>query len=490
MRNRRAVFSLLLAVTLLPAFLSGQIRPKVTVSPTFAPPKSLVLATGKGFAPTSLVTISLDTQQIGEALTNASGAFSRARVNIPSGTPEGPHFIKVSDPTGVVVTIPFTILTNWSMRRFDPQNTANNPYEWKLDTSTVTALTAAWYTTVVPCDQTTAIVANAVVYYNSATGGLQALDSATGALLWSFDMSSPTSGNCGTSPAATVSPTGKGLVFVQNQAGKVYAIDVNTHLPVWTYQNGGTFYDGYPVPVGNTVFLENLDGAGAVTALNRLSGTLKWSIGLVDSSNVECQPYAVAWRSGAVYVASYGYCGLSKLNDSTGQVVWGNPVTGDAPLYPVAASKMVYAEHLGIASSTGKILFDDGRLDAAELALDNGQLYSVRGFYSGINKTDDLCAFNATTGSQLWCLTPPGSVPFADGAEIVANGIVYVGAETTIYQAVIAVDRNGNILMQKVLAGASVNGYAPLPSAVVDGTLYVESFASTTGDPATFWAFR
>ena len=201
MRNPRTVFSLLLAVTLLPAFLSGQARPKVTLNPTLSPPKSPVLASGKNFLPGAHIIASLDTQQIGEALADASGAFKNARINIPSGIPEGRHtmaFIDVSNPQGYTVTLPFTIQTNWPQRRSDPQNTANNPFEWKLDTTTVKSLAPVWNTVgkTGACVSSVeygdrleppAVIMGGVVYFNNDAAGLQALDSASGNLLWQFD---------------------------------------------------------------------------------------------------------------------------------------------------------------------------------------------------------------------------------------------------------------------------------------------------------------
>ena len=505
MRNRWTVFTWLLAVTLLPAFLSGQARPKVTLNPTLSPPKSPVLASGKNFLPGAHIIASLDTQQIGEALADASGAFKNARINIPSGIPEGRHtmaFVDISNPQNYTVLIPFTIQTNWSQRRFDSWNDANNPYEWKLDSSTVTALAEAWSTTVVPCPPpggynpkgfgTTAIIAAGIVYYNSATGGLQALDAATGTLLWTYDMTTSLGGNCGTSPTASVSPTGKGLVFVTNEQGRVYALDVSTHKVVWNYDGGLGASQHHPVAYGNTIYIVN--GAGDAVALNRLNGALQWSRHLDG-----CYAEPVAVRNGVMYFTTDN-CGIQKLSSSNGQILASNSGLGGCfGVFPVASAKLAYTGGCGdptypiFGLNSAKLnlaLQTPNEGDPTQLALDGGQIYSVRALTSWVTNTADLCASDATNGTPVWCLTPPGSVPFAGGEEVVANGIVYVGAVNDLIQAVIAVDRNGNILVQKILAGPSLDGQEPIPSAVVDGTLYVESFASTTGEPARLWAFR
>ena len=398
MRNRQIFLTLLLAVIAVPVSLWGQLRPTVTFNKPFAPPKSKVLVSGKNFTPNVSVLIQFDQQSVGQAHTDASGAFTRAPVTILSGTTEGNHGFTVTDGAGISVSVPFLIETDWAQEHFDPQNDANNPYEWKLTSSTVTALKPAWSTTVVPCPGTTAIVAGGVVYYNSEIGGLQALDAANGKLLWSYDMS----GNCGTSP--TLGAWYTQLIFVNNGAGTVFALNHITHKLAWTYALGGNFPGQYSIAAGNTLFVAN--GAGRVAALSQFSGKELWnySVSCPDAGPM------LGWNKGVLYVSA-NECGDLALNASTGSLLWSqlppggsgetlesNPLLAYGLVWnsgsnhdPNCPGTHVYGQHI----SDGTVQFTGPQYCLAEFAADSGLIYSVDQ-EAYFDNNSDLCATNAT----------------------------------------------------------------------------------------------
>jgi outer membrane protein assembly factor BamB len=243
--------------------------------------------------------------------------------------------ITVIDSSGLTGSNPFLIVTNWPQQRFDPGNTANNPFEWKLDTTTVQTLTPAWNTVgrPGPCPSTTAIVMGFVVYFNNETTGLQALDPATGNLLWGFDTSGQNNCNCGTSPTGA-NVAGKQLVFLGNGLSKMAAVNTSTHAEAWS--QGGfspSGFEGWPVAVGSALFISDFDGNLA---------SLKQTNGIANWKQPQYSNDPIAWNKGVLftgYVANDGFDYMRAYNANSGAFVWGNVNQGCAfgPTAPVAA---------------------------------------------------------------------------------------------------------------------------------------------------------
>ena len=497
MRNRWTVFTLLLAVTLLPAFLSGQARPKVTLNPTLAPPKSPVLASGKNFLPGAHIIASLDTQQIGEALADANGAFKNARINIPSGIPEGRHtmaFIDVSNPQGYTVLIPLTIQTNWPQQRFDPQNTANNPYEWKIDTNTVKALAPVWNTVGKPvaCNfnsihafnlQTGAIVMGGVVYYVNDVVGLEALDAATGNFLWGFDTTGTGSGNCAAQPAGD----NRHLIMLGNSLGEVWAINTLTHGTAWfhpgfTFDNNG---DRFSLLSAGTSLFVGTTSDDSLTSLGEANGGVQnWSL---SGHNFGELP---AWSKGRIFPSNEGVA--LAYNANTASLIWQTPLPQCCGFDPVAGANMVYysAPAAGLSNSfisavdatKGSKLWTTsvpGTVPTAP-ALANGLLFTASDPGSrGLLAIIALDKFGASPWVNFLGLNVTGF-----SSPIVANSVVYVGIANG-KNSIVALDGNDGTLLWSF----DFPGYGtPSPLAVVDGTLYVG--APTPGGNSDIFAFR
>ena len=212
----------------------------------------------------------------------------------------------------------------------------------------------------------------------SAPGFLVALDARTGRLLWRFR-----AGVIESSPLLV-----HGLVYVGSWDHRIYAIDVRTHRPRWTFSTGDEVKAGLAF-AGGTVYAASYDGH--VYALDARTGRLRWSgaaearlrgrgsfyatpsvaygriyVGATDgivyafgrrsgallwARRTRSFVYAAAavWR-GTVYVGSYDHR-LYALDAATGEVRWSfdahHPISGA----PTVLDGVVYFSTCGSCSS-------------------------------------------------------------------------------------------------------------------------------------------
>ncbi len=115
-----------------------------------------------------------------------------------------------------------------------------------------TTHTQLWsYTTGARID-TTPAVANGLVYVSTFDGSIYALDAATGAKTWSFDLG-------GTVPSAISPAVANGVVYVTSSNEVVYALDARTGAKLWSYSHGNTLQSG-PVVANGRVYVGTGDG--------------------------------------------------------------------------------------------------------------------------------------------------------------------------------------------------------------------------------------
>jgi PQQ-like domain len=468
-----------LLVLLLAAPVFSQVSPTLTVKPAFAPPQSQVLVSGKNFSPHKGFQISLDGRFIGEGVTNGKGSFSKATARIPSGFTEGDHQLTVTDLEGVTLTIPFVIRTDWTHRRFDIFNTANNPYEWKVNTSNVNGLKLAWNTLGNPGPCGTAIVVAGAIYYLNPTAGLQALDPGTGAPLWNYDMSGSHSNVCGTDPSASDgSPLNSANIYV-GADGELWSINLGKRSKNWV-KNFGAF--GWPLVVSGSVIASN---GFDLASFQQSSGKLNYD------NTAEADGY-LAWSNGYVFSAvnpGEGFDYFRGYNAQTGGVSWTQADVGcwdqNAPL---AANENIYkgcGGRLDSFSVFGGSYISNQNVEAVtNLAFANNVIYA--GFYQTGNDVAYIGAIDPNTLGVLWQV---GLGPSTFGDPIVANGVLYTSIQfgscsnKSSEAFVLAMDAsNGNTLWSYQIPNACS---APVPAAVVDGTLYVVDHTA----PA-LWAFR
>ena len=189
----------------------------------------------------------------------------------------------------------------------------------------------------------TSAVANGTVYIGNDDGTLYALDLATGNQLWSLDLG----GNVQTQPV--VDPV-TGLVFTGNNNGGFFAIDPVSHTTRWSSYYSGDDQNGYvgvspAVLVGGVVFtfgsVDNPLAVGTtIYALDAATGALQWS---ADLSTGVSAPLTAG--DGLLFVACHDGT-LRAFDQSSGSQLWqlqtGNTLIGQ----PGYANGWVYVGSL------------------------------------------------------------------------------------------------------------------------------------------------
>ncbi len=346
------------------------VTPRVVLSPTTAPPGSVVTVSGTGFGTLEGTDIFMGTADEALAGTSTAGSFGPIRVTIPATAVPGTAWISAEGRhTRLFTQAAFTVNTNWAQFRFSATRTGTNPFENVLSTSSVTRLSQDWtFTTGSPVGSSPA-VANGMVYIGSDNHNVYALNAATGARRWTFTTGSAVD----SSPAVA-----NGVVYIGSDDHNVYAIKAATGARLWRFRTGRILDFSAPAVANGIVYIAAFDNN--VYALNAATGARLWtftSTGLFDATP------AVA--NGVVYIASDDN-NVYALNAATGATVWNSTIGASTGSSPVVASGVVY------------------------VGADDGNVY----------------ALNAATGAQLWTFTT-GNVVRSSPA--VANGMVYIGSE-------------------------------------------------------------
>jgi hypothetical protein len=149
--------------------------PALSLFPSVGPPTSSVAVNGIGFGSNETVALTFDSQQVGTAQTNPSGAFS-TRITVPKTAPPGMHTVRATGQTShLSAQASFTVRTDWTRFRFDQNHTGVQPFENVLNISNVAMLQLDWQAQLGKLvDYSSPAVANGVVYIGSSDGRLWA----------------------------------------------------------------------------------------------------------------------------------------------------------------------------------------------------------------------------------------------------------------------------------------------------------------------------
>lgn len=225
-----------------------------------------------------------------------------------------------------------TTNADWPMWQRGVTGTRYNPAEHVLTPSTVGRLTLKWaYTYPVvpftPMGSQPAVVGG-VLYVGSPDAKFLALDAATGATRWTFDLTSVTGGAGAVRDGAAVV---NGIVYFGDSSGRVYALSARTGTLLWSTRADDhplAKMTGSPLVWGGRVYIGVSSGEGGrardhnypccthrgqVVALNAYTGHVDWRYYTVPPSS-----RLGVWPSGA---AKYGPSGGS---------VWATPVVDPA----------------------------------------------------------------------------------------------------------------------------------------------------------------
>jgi outer membrane protein assembly factor BamB len=239
------------------------------------------------------------------------------------------------------------------------------------------------------------LVAGGVVYAgfaekNETTGGVTAIDSATGAVLWSFPFGPVSDVTGGLAVAG-------GAVYTTTGQGEIFALSAADGLKRKRIAGFGDFGAGTIVVDNDVVYAGLADKKGTVVAVDAASGKTMWRHSLASTEPL-LSPFLVG-GNGVLFAGllrslapSSGPSGggLYALNATTGKPLWSVTVNGGVEAGPVVAGSMVY---------TGS---SDGVVEA----------------------------WQASTGNKVWSYPVPG--PLASIA-VAAGSRVYVGTGNYVY---------------------------------------------------------
>ena len=278
-------------------------------------------------------------------------------------------------------------------------------------------------------EESSPVVANGIVYVGSMDGKLYAWDTATGAPITGFPVS--TGGIwIESSPAVA-----NNIVYVGSYVGNLYAWNAGTGVPIAGFPvSTGGIITSSPAIANGIVYVSSYDGN--LYAWNAATGVPVAGFPVSTGSAIESSP-AVA--NGIVYVGSDDYK-LYAWNAATGV-----PVAG----FPVSTSTVIYWSY-------------------SSPAIANGIVYV--GSYVG-----NLYAWNASTG------IPVAGFPVSTGnttasSPTVANGYIYIGDQNNTVNGINIT--SGIIEWQYVLpSNFSLTGGADYSSpAIAENKLFMTSF--------------
>ncbi len=226
--------------------------------------------------------------------------------------------------------------------------------------------------------ESSAAIADGVVYIGSGAGYLSAVDLATGKLRWKYKVSQD---GVGESSAAVRN----GAVYIGDLAGVFHAVDARTGKALWTYKTGAEIKSS-PVVVDDRVLIGSYDG------------TL----------------YCLAVKNGAV---------LWKV--TTENYVHGTPAVADGIAY-ISGCDEVFR---GIRISDGKELFEfpSGAYTGASPAVAGSFAYF--GTFS-----NEVVAANLKLKKTTWRYeNPDRHFPFYSSAAVIDGKVVLGGRDKLVY---------------------------------------------------------
>ena len=334
-----------------------------------------------------------------------------------------------------------------------------------------------------------------MVYIGSGDGSLDALNSATGETLWTFD----------TGEAVDSAPTvGNGIVYFTSRNDELIAVRADSGAEVWRFPAANGWAS--PVLANNTVSLSGNDDS--VYALDPATGEQRWAHDLgattgrtpayaddtVYAGTEDGQLVALDAETGDERWRFQGDTGLAlstvidgntvyqsirdsetnalyALDVSDGTEKWRFQTASDAAVgIPTVHGDQVYTaaddgQFYALDASNGVVQWAVSRAAPwqADAKLANGVLY----IYNPLAET--LFAFDADTGQVIWSLE---GYPWYGKGPAIVDGILYSGTDDGIVYAIGERDQP--------VAAASPQPFAS-PVVTSAGPGQIELIWSTTG---------
>jgi outer membrane protein assembly factor BamB len=245
----------------------------------------------------------------------------------------------------------------------------------------------------------TPIVVGGVVYVQTLSSSVFALDARTGRVRWRWLTKAPNDGPNGLAASAT-------RIFGATDTS-VFALDRRTGRRLWARRLTGRyeqFVDIAPLAGEGLVFSATIGvapgGAGAVYALDARTGAIRWRFATVESP----WPHPSAGGGGAWYTPSLApdgtlYVGIANPDP------WGGTVerpNGGAYPGPVPYTDALVA----LAARTGKLEWYDQvtKHDVRDYDFEASPIVAG-GSVFGAGKAGRVVAWNRSTGRRLWTQT-------------------------------------------------------------------------------------
>ncbi len=260
--------------------------------------------------------------------------------------------------------------------------------------------------------ESSAAIADGVVYVGAASGDLSAVDFQTGKLRWKYQTTKDGIGE--SSPAVA-----NGTVYIGDLAGTFHAVNAQNGSKKWTFKTNGEIKSS-PVIVGDRVLIGSYDGN--LYCLNAASGALIWK--LKTDGPVHATPSIV---DGVAYVAGCDSI-FHAIRVANGSEVFRVPLPGQVGSSPAITGQSAF---FGLYENEVVTVSLQRRRVGWHYQHPQRQFpfYSSPAVADGkvvIGGRDKLVhCLNATTGKALWTFATKARV---ESSPAIAQGRVYVGS--------------------------------------------------------------
>src|SRR2546425_9924349 len=260
--------------------------------------------------------------------------------------------------------------------------------------------------------ESSAAIADGVVYIGSGAGFLSAVDLQTGKLRWKYKVSQEGVGE--SSPAVS-----NGVVYVGDLAGVFHAVDIKTGKALWTYKTGADIKSS-PVVVDDRVLIGSYDGT--LYCLSVKNGAVLWKV--TTENYVHATP-AVA--DGIAYISGCDEV-FRGIRVSDGKQLFEFPSGAYTAASPALAGPFAY-----FGTFSNEVLAANLKSKKMTWRYENPEKHFP--FYSSAAVTEGkvvlggrdklVYCLNSTTGKPHWTFATRARV---DSSPAIAAGRVYIGS--------------------------------------------------------------
>jgi outer membrane protein assembly factor BamB len=327
------------------------------------------------------------------------------------------------------------------------------------------------------------VIADGIVYVTTMNGYLYALSACNGSLLWRYHADAVGGGP----PTVANGVVYFGAQDAFNPSGPnpppsfLYAVDATTGALIW--RASGPWYAGKLIVANGVIYAGS--GENYVYAYQASDGKLLWGRSLGGG----CDTNALAVDATYLYVNEFACYGVVALRVGDGTVAW-HQIFGGAGA-PTLVNGVLYVGPQALRASDGSILrtfqatFQASGGPFASDAVADGVVYIPNSPY--------LSAWNASTGAQLWQISPQRQ-QYIFG---VGNGALYTGGSqysspSQPYDGhLYAFQASNGAQLWSALVDPVVPQFDPLPASL-GSTLYVGTLtgavvALRASDGAIMW---